>query len=59
MSELEEGFIPKGKECPWKNQCAIFLEGFCKHTGGYNFSCASARGFDICNVPTDKELCDE
>jgi hypothetical protein len=47
-TKLENGCIPIGVPCPWKEKCAMadscFHEGL-KHTTP--FSCAAARGFDL------------
>jgi hypothetical protein len=50
VSKLKLGLIPKGTECPFKDQCGIQQAGDCKHKGvlhSCDFSCASARGFDL------------
>jgi hypothetical protein len=51
-SLLVHGNIPENTECPFAKFCRFKAEGTCKHRGkdhGVEFSCASARGFDLIN----------
>jgi hypothetical protein len=50
MSLLEDGLIPAGQECPFKDQCEVAIEGRCYHNGKDHtvaFSCGLARAFEI------------
>lgn len=51
----DEGCIPAGEACPWRQQCSSAVKGVCNHNMQTNFSCASARAFDLTETPTDEE----
>jgi len=57
-SKLKDGMIPAHTECPFERTCPISRtnRGHCKHEGENHpteFSCASARGFDILHRDED------
>jgi len=46
----ENGRIPVNTDCPYRDICHIDKNGQCNHYGknhGFDFSCATARAFDI------------
>lgn len=50
MSELVNGKIPAGSECPYTKQCPYKENGECKHRGVNHtvpYSCGTARLFQI------------
>jgi hypothetical protein len=51
VSKLQDGLIPAHTECPFASQCGFKQDDTCNHRGKehtVNYSCASARLFDIC-----------
>lgn len=49
-SQLVNGRIPIGQECPFRAECAEAQNGHCAHKGTEHtvaFSCGYARLFDI------------
>jgi hypothetical protein len=46
----QRGRIPEHTDCPFKSKCSFAASGKCHHEGinhGVEFSCATARGFDL------------
>lgn len=58
-SKLVDGKIPKFKDCPFRKECKIASSHNCHHTGvghPFEYSCGSARGFDIIERTRNKEI---
>lgn len=56
-TKLEDGCIPIGVSCPWKEKCE--MAEVCFHKGINHttpFSCAAARGFDLIEEYNTKEI---
>lgn len=49
MSKLKDGLIEAGKPCPFSEVCSLVNERCptSKNLRKFDFSCASARGFDL------------
>lgn len=50
MSQLTNGKIPQGQDCPFTSECSFKAFGACGHKGvthPCDYSCATARGFDM------------
>jgi hypothetical protein len=50
MSQLTNGKIPQGQDCPFASECSFKAFGTCGHKGvnhPCDYSCATARGFDM------------
>lgn len=48
--KLQNGLIPPGTPCPFKDQCRAVAAGLCKHKGTEHrvpFSCGFARAFEM------------
>ena len=57
MSKLKNGRVPKGTHCPFDGECGIDTCPVWRktHAREVDFSCALARGLDLCNELDEHE----